>query len=114
MTDQFTRPCDGDCGDKSPHDSHLTAAGRARYTNESVESEKNIFRDSTDVKQLLGELAGFASVCWQEVASPEGKYYRPIGGEQYETYDRVFDSERASLAVDHAEARLNELIKENN
>lgn len=99
MSDQYTRPCDGNCGDESPHDGHLTAAGRARYTNESVESEKNIFRDSTDVKQLLGELAGFASVCWQQELVDN-------------KYERVFDSERAAIAVDHAEARLNELLKE--
>lgn len=61
-------------------------------------ADQNIFRDSTDVKQLLAELAGFASVCWQ----------------QDKDNNRVFDSERASLAVDHAYSRLNELIKENN
>lgn len=103
MTDQFTRPCDGSCGDKTPHDSHLTAAGRATFTGESVKEEQNIFRDSESVEQLLGELAGFASVCWQQKLVEEGKYGRP------DKYDRVFDSDRASLAVDHALARLGEL-----
>lgn len=101
----LVRPCDGSCGDSSPHDSHLTAAGQARYAG--VKPEENIFRDSTSVSQLLGELAGYASVCWQQQVKEEGKYGRP------DTYERVFDSERAQLGVEHAEARLNELIKEN-
>ena len=100
MTDQFTRPCEGGCGDESPHNAHLTAAGRARYTK--VPQGQNIFQDSTSVSQLLGELAGFASVCWQET----GDYVRP------DKRERIFDSERAQLAVEHAEARLRELLKD--
>lgn len=32
----YTEPCDGSCGDPSPHDSHLTAAGRQRFLGEGV------------------------------------------------------------------------------
>lgn len=28
----YTEPCDGTCGDDSPHDAHFTEAGRQRYT----------------------------------------------------------------------------------
>jgi len=44
------------------------------------------------IKNVLGELAGYASLCWIE---------RPIG---------VFDSTEASKAVDKAEAEINKLL----
>lgn len=104
-TADYTCRCDGSCGDESPHDSHLTPAGEAHYIG--VEPEKNIFKDSESVEQLLGELAGYSSVCWQQQVKEEGKYGRP------DTYERVFDSERAQLGVEHALLRLGELQKEN-
>ncbi|AWN03300.1 hypothetical protein PBI_CAMILLE_53 [Microbacterium phage Camille] len=89
----FTRPCDGNCEEgSSPHTGHLTAAGRARYFAGFPRTDQNLFFDATDPSMVLGELAGYTSLCWNE--GPEG---------------RIFDSERASYAVDQALARLNEL-----
>lgn len=51
----------------------------------------------------MGELAGYTSLCWKDRIVEEGKYGRP------DKTERVFDSERASKAVDQALDRLEEL-----
>lgn len=67
------------------------------------DARKNMFFDATTPSEVLGELAGYASLCWKDVVVDEGKYGRP------DKKERVFDSERASKAVDQALDRLKEL-----
>jgi len=103
MTDQYTTPCNGECGDYSgPHDSHLTAAGRERFAG-GADPGENIFKDCSSVGQVLRELTGFRSVCW--------KMERVEGDHSVETY-RTFDSEKATMAAEHAEKRIAELVME--
>lgn len=53
---------------------------------------RNPFDVSKDIFNILGELAGYASMCWSE--TPKG----------------VFDSVRCQAAVNDAQARLNGLL----
>lgn len=99
--DPYVRPCDGSCGDASPHTHHLTEAGLAHYTDvpppEAVpvpedkvgDARTNMFFDAITARQVLGELAGYTSLCWEE--------------------DGTFQSERVTKAVDQALDRLEEL-----
>lgn len=64
-----------------------------------------LFDDANTVGEVLGQLAGYASLCWVDRVVEEGKYGRP------DKTERVFDSERAAEAVGIAEKRINELIK---
>ncbi len=58
----------------------------------NIQHANNTFADVHGVEQLLGELAGAASLCWDP--KPEG----------------VFESTRAAELVDHAVTRLSQLI----
>jgi len=51
----------------------------------------NRFADASTIEEVVGQLAGAASVCWEP---------KPTG---------VFDSTEASLCVDDALARIREL-----
>ncbi len=55
-------------------------------------SNGNIFADVTSIRELLGQLTGAASMCWENVAKAG-----------------VFDSTRATALVDDALARIAEL-----
>lgn len=82
----FVAKCDGTCGEKEFHNAHLTPAGAVYY---GTPPEENLFHDATSPEEVLGLLAGYASVCWDE--------------------NRVFESEKANKGVNHALAQLKTL-----
>lgn len=73
-------------------------------TAEIVEDEENLFDSAETIPQVLGELAGYASSCWYDSLVEEGKYGRP------NRYEKVFDSEKAAMAIDDAHVRIKQLI----
>lgn len=58
-------------------------------------SKKNLFDDCDNLQAVLGQLAGYASGCWENL--------RGAG---------VFNSSAAGTGVLHAEARIKELYEE--
>jgi hypothetical protein len=54
----------------------------------------NMFKDAKDLSTVLGELAGYASLCWNQ---------------EVHTNAMVFDSGRAAMAVEDARVRIEEL-----
>jgi len=62
-----------------------------------------LFDDAEDLDEVLGQLAGYASLCWTERVVHEGKYGRP------DTREKVFDSDRALMAVKLAAIKIKEL-----
>ena len=67
------------------------------------EPKKNLFHDAETPREVMGQLAGYTSVCWVDHVVEEGKYGRP------DKTERVFDSEKANAAVEEALDRLEEL-----
>lgn len=102
--EDYTRPCrpEDNCGDNSPHNAHLTPEGRAHYLGERFREEP-LFADATTVPEVLGNLAGYASLCWKEQLVQEGKYGRD------NVYEKVFDGEKANAAVHDAYTRIKEI-----
>lgn len=64
---------------------------------------EGLFDDANTVGEVLGQLAGYASLCWVDRVVEEGKYGRP------DKTERVFDPEKANAAVEQALDRLEEL-----
>jgi hypothetical protein len=54
----------------------------------------NMFKDAKDLETVLGELAGYASLCWNQ---------------EVHTNLMVFDSGKAAMAVEDARVRIKEL-----
>lgn len=102
--EDYTRPCrpEDNCSGDAPHDAHLTPEGRAHYLGERFR-ERPLFEDATSVEEVLGNLAGYASLCWKEQLVQEGKYGRD------NEYKRVFDDKKANEAVYDAHKRIKEL-----
>lgn len=70
--------------------------------SDSAESTPT-FEEANSVLGVIGELAGYASLCWTTRVVEEGKYGQP------DTVEKVFDSDRAARAVNAADERIKQI-----
>lgn len=69
---------------------------------DSMETVTNRFASAESVSELLGQMVGAGSTCWDEEVTREGNSIRK---------ERTFDSTQAIEIVDEGYARLKELTK---